>query len=100
MAIADRHNLAVIEDCAHTMGASWMGVKSGNFGKIAAFSTQSYKHLNSGEGGLLTTNDAELAAKAVIASGSYMFYANTARFPMTRILKRSNISRPMVQAYG
>ena len=50
MAIANRHNLAVIEDCAHTMGASWDGIKSGNFGKIAAFSTQSYKHLNSGEG--------------------------------------------------
>ena len=81
MAIADRHNLAVIEDCAHTMGASWMGVKSGNFGKIAAFSTQSYKHLNSGEGGLLTTNDAELAAKAVIASGSYMFYAQHGAIP-------------------
>ena len=81
MTIANRHNLAVIEDCAHTMGASWNGIKSGNFGKIAAFSTQSYKHLNSGEGGLLTTNDAELAAKAVIASGSYMFYAQHGAIP-------------------
>ena len=75
MAIADHYGIAVLEDCAHTMGAAWRGIKSGNFGKIAAFSTQSYKHLNSGEGGLLTTNNAELAATAVIASGSYMFYA-------------------------
>ena len=75
MAIADHYGIAVLEDCAHTMGAAWRGIKSGNFGKIAAFSTQSYKHLNSGEGGLLTTNNAELAARAVIASGSYMFYA-------------------------
>ena len=81
MGIADRHGIAVIEDCAHTMGASWGGIKSGNFGKIAAFSTQSYKHLNAGEGGLLTTNDAELAARAVIASGSYMFYAQHGAIP-------------------
>ena len=37
--------------------------KSGNFGKVACFSTQTYKHINSGEGGIITTNDPKVAAR-------------------------------------
>ena len=74
MKIAHQYNITVIEDCAHTMGAKWRGIRSGNFGHVAAFSTQTYKHMNSGEGGLLTTNDPLIAAKAIIMSGSYMLY--------------------------
>lgn len=66
--------VTVIEDCAHTMGASWNGTKSGNSAAMACFSTQTYKHINSGEGGLLTTDDPDLMAKATILSGSYMLY--------------------------
>ncbi|MBX2856849.1 MAG: aminotransferase class I/II-fold pyridoxal phosphate-dependent enzyme [Rhodobacteraceae bacterium] len=66
--------LTVIEDCAHTMGARWNGKLSGGFGKVACFSTQTYKHMNSGEGGLLTTDDPDIAARAVLLSGSYMLY--------------------------
>ena len=43
-------NIKIIEDCAHTMGAKWAGKRSGNFGVVSAFSTQTYKHINSGEG--------------------------------------------------
>ncbi|GGD41327.1 DegT/DnrJ/EryC1/StrS family aminotransferase [Sinisalibacter lacisalsi] len=74
MAICDAAGIAVVEDCAHTLGARWNGVLSGRHGVIGAYSTQSYKHMNSGEGGLLVTDDAELAAKMVLLSGSYMFY--------------------------
>ena len=74
MEIANRYEITVIEDCAHTMGALYNGVRSGNFGHVAAFSTQTYKHINSGEGGLLTTADPLIAAKAIIMSGSYMLY--------------------------
>jgi len=74
MALLERHGVALIEDCAHTMGARWAGRKSGSYGVAACFSAQTYKHLNSGEGGLLTTDDAELMARAVILSGSYMLY--------------------------
>lgn len=74
MQICDRAGVTVVEDCAHTMGARWKGIRSGNFGHVACFSTQTYKHLNSGEGGFLTTGDAELAARATILSGSYMLY--------------------------
>lgn len=74
MAWADAAGVTVIEDCAHTMGATWAGRKSGNFGHIACFSCQTYKHMNAGEGGLLTTDDAALAARATILSGSYMLW--------------------------
>ena len=79
--ILDRAGAVLIEDCAHTMGAIWNGAKSGNFGAVACFSTQTYKHLNSGEGGLLTTNDPEIMAKAAILSGSYMMYAKHSARP-------------------
>ena len=72
--ICDEFDIILIEDCAHTMGAEWRGRKSGNFGGVACFSTQTYKHMNSGEGGLLTTDDAEIAARAIMLSGSYMLY--------------------------
>ncbi|WP_375173537.1 DegT/DnrJ/EryC1/StrS family aminotransferase [Pseudooceanicola sp.] len=74
MAICDEADIKVIEDCAHTMGAAWNGTPSGAHGIAACYSTQTYKHLNSGEGGFLTTNDPDLMARAVILSGSYMLY--------------------------
>ncbi len=74
MAICDAAGVTVIEDCAHTMGARWNGVLSGRHGAMAAYSTQTYKHLNSGEGGLLISDDPELMARATILSGSYMLY--------------------------
>ena len=74
MAICDAAGITVIEDCAHTMGATWRGQASGTHGRVGCFSTQSYKHLNSGEGGVLITRDAELMARAVVLSGSYMLY--------------------------
>ncbi len=53
MALCDKAGgVKVIEDCAHTMGARWNGgVLSGRHGVMAAYSTQTYKHANSGEGG-------------------------------------------------
>ena len=81
--ICNTNELVLIEDCAHTMGASWDNKKSGSFGKVSCFSTQTYKHMNSGEGGLLVTDDSDLIARAIIYSGSYMLYErHTARPPM------------------
>jgi len=75
MAICDRLGVAVVEDCAHTMGATWRGVPSGRHGRVAAYSMQTYKHVNSGEGGFVITDDPQVAARAVLLSGSYMLYA-------------------------
>ena len=76
-----KYDVTLIEDCAHTMGASWDGKKTGSFGKIACFSTQTYKHINSGEGGLLTTDDDNIIARAIIYSGSYMMYERHGTLP-------------------
>lgn len=75
MTMCDDARVEVIEDCAHTMGAKWNEKRSGNFGRAACFSTQTYKHMNSGEGGFITTSDADLAARATLMSGSYMLFA-------------------------
>ncbi|BBO67892.1 aminotransferase DegT [Desulfosarcina alkanivorans] len=74
MAACRRHGLVLIEDCAHTMGARWDGKRSGTFGAVACYSTQTYKHMNSGEGGLLVTDDDDVMARAILFSGSYMLY--------------------------
>jgi dTDP-4-amino-4,6-dideoxygalactose transaminase len=74
MAICDAAGVTVIEDCAHTMGAAWRGVPSGRHGRVGCYSTQTYKHMNSGEGGFLVTDNADVAARAVLLSGSYMLY--------------------------
>lgn len=72
--ICDAHGIKVIEDCAHTMGAKWKGRQSGCDGVIGCYSTQTYKHMNSGEGGLFVTDDPNIAARAIMLSGSYMLY--------------------------
>ncbi len=74
MAIAADHGLIVVEDCAHTMGGRWGGQRSGSHGHVACFSTQTYKHINSGEGGLLVSDDPGLMARAVMLSGAYMLH--------------------------
>ncbi len=81
VALCEQHGVTLIEDCAHTMGAAWRGRRSGNFGKIACFSTQTYKHMNSGEGGLLTTDDDDIIARAIVYSGSYMLYDRHGTLP-------------------
>jgi len=59
-AIADKHGIAVIEDCAHAHGGKWRGKGVGSLGKVGSFSFQQSKIMTSGEGGLCTTDDPEL----------------------------------------
>ena len=60
MAIARKHNLAVIEDAAHAHGGVYKGKKLGSIGHAGAFSFQSSKNLTSGEGGMVVTDDEAL----------------------------------------
>jgi dTDP-4-amino-4,6-dideoxygalactose transaminase len=94
VALCQQYDVTLIEDCAHTMGASWDGKKSGSFGKIACFSTQTYKHLNSGEGGLLTTNDDSVMARAIIYSGSYMLYERHGTLPAVEAFADIKLDTP------
>lgn len=63
-AIATKHNLHIIEDCAHSPGKMWRGRGVGTFGAFGSFSHQSSKILTSGEGGSLLTDDETLAQRA------------------------------------
>lgn len=67
----DRHGVTLLEDCAHSLGVYWKGTHTGHVGKVAAISSQSYKMINSGEGGFLLTDDAEIAAKCAVYAGAY-----------------------------
>ncbi|HCX29599.1 MAG TPA: DegT/DnrJ/EryC1/StrS family aminotransferase [Blastocatellia bacterium] len=62
--LCERHNLVLIEDCAHAHGAAWKGRRVGSFGQFGSFSFQASKNMTAGEGGILTTNNAELAESA------------------------------------
>ena len=88
------HGITLVEDCAHTLGARWKGRMSGSFGKVACFSSQTYKHLNSGEGGFLTTSDPELMARAVIHSGSYMLYDRHLAAPGEEVFRKVRLTTP------
>lgn len=62
MALAEAHNIGIIEDAAHAHGTTWRGQPVGAIGHIGSFSLQASKNLTAGEGGILITNDDALAA--------------------------------------
>lgn len=94
ISICDGAGVKVIEDCAHTMGAEWNGVPSGRHGVAGCYSTQTFKHLNSGEGGLLVTDDPELAARAVMLSGSYMLFEKHLAAPEPDVFAQIKLETP------
>ncbi|MBO9446466.1 DegT/DnrJ/EryC1/StrS family aminotransferase [Ruegeria sp. R14_0] len=96
MQMCDAAGVIVIEDCAHTMGAAWRGQLSGRQGAIGCYSCQTYKHVNSGEGGILITDDEELAAKATMLSGSYMLYERHLAAPGPEVFERIKYHTPNV----
>jgi len=92
--ICSTTGLTLIEDCAHTTGARWNGRMTGRFGVAGCFSAQSYKHLNGGEGGLIVTDDPDLAARATLMSGSYMLYAQHRARPALEVFERWRMETP------
>lgn len=96
MAMCDGAGVRVVEDCAHTMGASFRGVPSGRHGVIGCYSMQTYKHVNSGEGGFLITDDPVLAAKSVLLSGSYMLYARHRAAPDPAVFEGLRLDMPNI----
>jgi dTDP-4-amino-4,6-dideoxygalactose transaminase len=92
--ICRRHEIVLIEDCAHTQGAKWAGRPTGTFGATGCFSFQSYKHVNTGEGGMLVTDDDDIAARAILYSGSYMLYGQHRARPPETAFERWKLSTP------
>lgn len=96
MAICDAAGVTVIEDCAHTMGAAWKGVPSGTQGLVGCYSCQTYKHVNSGEGGLFVTDDPQVAARAIIFSGSYMLFERHLAGPPAEVFEDIRYETPNI----
>ena len=96
MAICDAAGVRVIEDCAHTMGASWRGTASGRHGIMGCYSCQTYKHINSGEGGFLVSDDPDVMARAIMLSGSYMLFERHAAAPPKDAFERVKYDTPNI----
>ena len=96
MAICDAAGVTVVEDCAHTMGARFRGVPSGRHGRMGCYSTQTYKHANSGEGGFLVSDDAQAMARAILLSGSYMLYARHRAAPPPEVFESLRFEIPNI----
>jgi perosamine synthetase len=97
MRIARQHNLAVIEDCAHALGAKYKGRKVGTFGDASFFSFQMLKPLNTYGGGMAVTNSDAMAARI-----RAMAEAEEWPEPKT-ILKKilfGNLQRKLIGPYG
>jgi dTDP-4-amino-4,6-dideoxygalactose transaminase len=92
--ICNSNRVLLIEDCAHTLGARWDGRLSGTFGAMACFSLQTFKHINAGEGGILITNDADAAARAILFSGSYMLFGQNGARPAEDVFERHKYTTP------
>lgn len=96
MAMCDAASVTVIEDCAHTMGAAWDGVPSGRWGRFGCYSTQTYKHINSGEGGFLICDDAKDMARAIMLSGSYMLFEKHRAAPPVETFAKIKYETPNI----
>ncbi len=65
MAIARKHNVKVIEDCAQSYQCRYKGRLAGTIGDIGCFSVNDFKHISAGDGGMVVTNDEDLYLKAM-----------------------------------
>ena len=63
LALADRHELIVIEDAAHALGAKYRSRMVGSISHMSVFSFHAVKHLTTGEGGMVTTNNGEFVQR-------------------------------------
>ncbi len=64
MHLARQHNLRIIEDACEAIGAEWKGTKVGTIGEVGAFAFYPNKQITTGEGGVLVTNNSDVAATA------------------------------------
>jgi dTDP-4-amino-4,6-dideoxygalactose transaminase len=69
--LCDKYGAVLLEDCAHSLGVRYGDKHSGHVGVACAISSQSYKMINSGEGGFLLTDDPDIAAQTAVYAGAY-----------------------------
>src|SRR5437016_8598578 len=96
-AAARTHGVFVIEDCAHSLGATYKGSKVGTFGHASFFSFQMLKPLNTYGGGMALTNDAALAERIRVSAEAEEWPA--AKDVFKKILF-GNLQRKLIGPYG
>ena len=69
--ICTRRGVTLVEDSAHSLGVLWDGVQTGKLGVAGAYSAQSYKMVDGGEGGILVTDDKDVAYRSMLYAGCY-----------------------------
>uniref|UniRef100_A0A7S3V843 Aminotransferase class I/classII domain-containing protein n=1 Tax=Chaetoceros debilis TaxID=122233 RepID=A0A7S3V843_9STRA len=69
--LCEKYDAILLEDCAHSLGVRWEDKHTGHAGIACAISSQSYKMINSGEGGFFLTDDPLMAAKCAVYAGAY-----------------------------
>jgi len=69
--LCKKYNAILLEDAAHSLGVRYQGKHTGHVGVACAISSQSYKMINSGEGGFLLTDDPDIAARTAVYAGAY-----------------------------
>ncbi|MGY8701414.1 MAG: DegT/DnrJ/EryC1/StrS family aminotransferase [Candidatus Poseidoniales archaeon] len=88
MKVVKDNNLTLIEDCAHVMGAKWKNHDMGTLGDVSCFSLQTFKQVNGGEGGIILCDDDDIAARAILMSGSYMLYEQHLSRPPSEVFDK------------
>ncbi len=97
LAIANRHGLEVIEDCVHSLGATYRGKQVGSFGRASFFSTEETKTISTTMGGMVVTNDAGLAERIRLfqASCAWPAVGLTARY-LVKLVLYQGLTNPAV----
>jgi perosamine synthetase len=100
LALAARHGLILIEDCVHSLGATYDGRMVGSLGRAAFFSTEETKTITSTMGGMAVTNDPDLAARmqAFQASCPWPSARLTTRYVL-RLIIYHVLTQPYVHPY-
>lgn len=100
LALARRHNLELIEDCVHALGATYDGRQVGSYGRASFFSTEETKTISSTMGGMVVTDDPDLAAKirAFQSSCAWPSVSLTARYVMKLALYHL-LTQPYLHSY-
>jgi perosamine synthetase len=98
--MAKRHNLALIEDCVHSLGATYRGRQVGSFGRAAFFSTEETKIISSTMGGMVVTDDPELAEqmRRFQAGCDWPSEVLTARYAIKLVLYHF-LTQPIIHPY-
>jgi len=93
MSIAEKYNLVVINDAAEAHGATYNNNPISDYAHITSFSTENSKHITTGDGGIITTNDPELAKKCR-KFGSLGYHAMTAESGKVRLIEKDELQDP------